>query len=109
MIWAVISYYSTGPITPNGRITTNEYLDILIDKLFTMIHILFPNNDAIFQDDNALIHIARKVQSWFEKHQNEFQHLSWPAQLPDLSIIKPLWAVLENRVRSRFPPLTSLK
>ncbi|KMQ86560.1 transposable element tcb1 transposase [Lasius niger] len=110
MIWATISWYSAGPIiTLNGRITANEYLDILNDKLLTMIYILFPNNNAISQDNNAPIHTASKVQSWFEEHQNKLQHLPWPAQSPDLNIIKPLWAVLEKRVRSRFPPSTSLK
>jgi hypothetical protein len=38
-----------------------------------------------------------------------FQHLPWPAQLPDLNITEPLWSVLETRVRNRFPPPTSLK
>jgi hypothetical protein len=28
----------------------------------------FPN-DAVFQDDNAPIHIAETVQSWFEEHE----------------------------------------
>jgi hypothetical protein len=40
-----------------------------------MIQTLFENNDAVFQDDNAPIHIAATIQSWFEKHEGEFQHL----------------------------------
>jgi hypothetical protein len=43
-----------------------------------MIQTLFPN-DAVLQDDNAPIHIAGTVQSWFEKHEGELQHLPWPA------------------------------
>jgi hypothetical protein len=27
------------------------------------------------------------VQSWFEEHEGELQHLPWPAQSPDLNII----------------------
>jgi len=53
---------------------------------------LFPNNDAIFQDNDSPIHTARSVQSWFEEHKDALQHLLWP--------------VLESRVISRFPPLS---
>ena len=70
---------------------------------------MFPNNDTIFQDDSSLIHTARSVQTWFEEHEDALQHLPWPAQSPYLNIIKPLWSVLESRVRSRFPPTSSLK
>jgi hypothetical protein len=45
----------------------------------------------------------------FEEHEEAFQHLPWLAQLPDLFIIESLWSYLESRVRSRFPPLSSLK
>jgi transposase len=74
-----------------------------------MIQTLFPNNDTIFQDANAPIHTAGTVQSWFEEHEGELQHLPWPAQSPDLNMTEPLWSVLETSVRNRFPPPASLK
>jgi hypothetical protein len=74
-----------------------------------MIQILFLNNDAVFQDDNAPIHTAGTVQSWFEEGASELQYVPWPAQSPNLNIIEPLWSVLETRARNRFPPPTSLK
>jgi hypothetical protein len=49
------------------------------------------------------------LQSWFEEHESELQHLPWPAQSPDLNITEPLLSVMETRVRNRFPPPTSLK
>jgi hypothetical protein len=73
-----------------------------------MIQMLFPNNDAVFQDDNAPIHTAGIVQSWSEEHEGE-HHLPWPAQLPDLNITEPLWSILETRAGNRVPPPTSLK
>jgi hypothetical protein len=52
-----------------------------------MIQTLYPNNDAVFQDNNAPIHRAQTVQSWFEEHEGELQHLPWPAQSPDVNIM----------------------
>jgi hypothetical protein len=49
---------------------------------------------------------AGTVQSWFEKHESELQHILWPAKSPNLNIIEPLWSVLEARVRNRFQPPT---
>jgi hypothetical protein len=40
-----------------------------------MIQTLLPNNDAIFQDDNAPIHTAGTVQSWFQEDDGKLQHL----------------------------------
>ena len=68
---------------------------------------MFPNNDAVFQDDSSPIHSARNVESCFEQHEDAIQHLPRPAQSPD--ILEPLWPVLESGVRSRFPPPSSLK
>jgi hypothetical protein len=106
MIWAAVPWWY--PIsTLNGRIIAPDYDDILGNQVNPMVQMLFPNN-AIFQDDNSPIHTATKVQSWCEKHEDALQHLSWPAQLPDLNIIETLWSVLDSRVRSRFPPPTIL-
>jgi hypothetical protein len=76
MVWAAISWYSLGPIIAlHGRITTREYVDWLGNQAHPMIRALFPNNDAAFQDDSASIHTAGTVQSWFEEHESELQHL----------------------------------
>jgi hypothetical protein len=54
-------------------------------------------------------HTARIVQAWFEENEHALWHLPWPAKSSDLSIIEPLWSILESRVGSRFPPPSSLK
>jgi hypothetical protein len=74
-----------------------------------LIQTLLPNKNALFQEDNAPIHTAGTVQSWFEEHEYELQHLLWSAQPSDLNTTEPLWSVLETRVRNRFPLPTSLR
>jgi hypothetical protein len=83
--------YSVGPIiTHHGRITARKYVDRLGNQVQPMIHTLFLNNDASFQDDSAPIYTAGTVQSWVEEHEGELQDLPWPAQSPDLNIIEAL-------------------
>jgi hypothetical protein len=105
-------------VTLHGQITAREYMDKLGNQMHPMIQTLFPNNDAVSQDDNVAIHTAGTVQSWFEEHEGELQHLNRPPQSPDLnitesetfkSITESLWSVLETRVRNRFLSSTSLK
>lgn len=79
-LWIVkISRYSADPLVVIiGWMIANEYLDILNDGVLTSI--LLPNT-AVSQDDEPSIHTAKKIRSWFEKHQNI-------VKLPDLNIIE---------------------
>jgi hypothetical protein len=74
-----------------------------------MIRTLLPNQDAVFQYDNPHIHIAGTVQSLFEEHECELQHLPRRKQSLDLNITAPLRSVLEARMKNRYTPLTLLK
>jgi hypothetical protein len=84
-------------------------VDRLRNQVPSLIQTLFPNNDADFQEDNALIHTDESVQLWCEERKGEHEHFLWPAQSPDLNITEQLWSVLEPSVRNRFPLPTSLK
>jgi len=66
---------------------------------------LFPNNDAIFQEGHSPIHTARSVQSCFEEHEDALHHL-WLAQSPNLNIIKPL-VTFREQGEKQIPSINS--
>jgi hypothetical protein len=43
---------------------------MLGNQVHPIIQTLFPNNDAVFQD-NTPIHTAGTVHSWFEEYEDE--------------------------------------
>jgi transposase len=105
----IVVHYSVFPIiTIHGRITARECVDRLGNQVHPMIQMLFPNNDGVFQDDNAPIHTTGTVRWWFEEHEGK-HHLPWPAQSSDLNIVESLWSVLKTRTRNRFPRTISVK
>jgi hypothetical protein len=76
----IVVQYSVVPIiTLHGRINVRECMERLDNQVHPKIQTLFVNNDAVFQDDNAPIQTAETVLSWFEEHEDELQHLPWPA------------------------------
>jgi hypothetical protein len=72
MVWAEI-LYSVGPL--HGHITAKEYVDRFGNRAHPMGQTLCSDNDAVFKDDNAPNHTAGTVQSWFDEHEGELQHL----------------------------------
>jgi hypothetical protein len=73
----IMIQYSVGLIiTLRSRIIARKYMDRLGNAvLHPMIHTLFANNDAVFQNDSAPLHTAGTAESWFEEHEGELQHL----------------------------------
>jgi hypothetical protein len=98
----VVQYFVRSIITLHGRITAKDYVDKMGQSGASHDPKSFPNNDAVFQDENVPIHIAGTVQSWFEEHEGELQHRPWPAQLPYLNIAEPLWSVLETKSKEEI-------
>ncbi|GBM93554.1 hypothetical protein AVEN_153783-1 [Araneus ventricosus] len=76
---------------------------VLADHVHPYMRIIFPQNDGIYQLDNARCHTSRSVCAWFEEHQDEFIVLPWPANSPDLNPIENLWDYLDRVVRAMDP------
>jgi hypothetical protein len=101
MVWVARSWYSI-LLIPSLPFMAREYMNRLGNQVHPLIQTLFLNNDVVFHDDNAPIHTAETVQSWFEEKEGELKDLPWPTQSPDLNINEPLWSVMETSVRIRL-------
>lgn len=66
-----------------------KYVAVLETKLLASARSLFPDENWIFQDDNAPCHRAKLVKRWTQSHK--VAQMNWPAQLPDLNPIENLW------------------
>lgn len=85
MVWAPIGFLNKGEITflPR-RVNAEAYKNILEEAKIEFLGMAGEN--YIFQQDNAPVHNARTIKSWFQDHNIET--LSWPALSPDLNIIE---------------------
>ncbi len=61
--------------------------------MLPMVQTLYPEGGAMYQEDNTQIPTRRLVTECFDEDESKGEHLPWPAQSPDLNIIKSLWGV----------------
>jgi len=64
-----------------------------------------------FEQDNAHPHMSKRTHKFFEAlaRKHGLTIMDWPANLPDLSPIKDLWAHLKYELRRQFPDTAKLK
>jgi hypothetical protein len=98
LIWACISTHGPGPIRLlETTMNAARYLDVLQNDLLPQIASWYPNNNFIFQQDNAPCHKALCVRRFFIDH--DINVLDWPPYSPDLSPIENMWTILKRRLR----------
>jgi DDE superfamily endonuclease len=84
-----------------GGYSANLYIDVLDEQ----IPICFEPGRR-FMQDNARIHTAKKVKSWFE--DNSIPLLEWPPYSPDINPIENVWAKMKELIVKHHPKLSSM-
>ena len=102
MICGSITWYGGGTLCKvDGNIPVNaiKYGDILDNHLWSVLARHFANKSYRFLDDNAPVHRAGIIGEF--KQDNNIHNMTWPAQSPDLNIIKTFVASYRD-ISSRY-------
>ncbi len=101
MVWGSITSKGVGVLYQiSGTVTAVKYIEILNKCLPDTLKVLgMSRSRAIFQQDHASVHTAKKVREYFEDLGME--ELDWAPQSPDMNPIEHVWGYLDRRVRAR--------
>ena len=77
-------------VKTEGKQNAQKYTKILEKNLLSFLANNY-QNDVIFQQENAVIHIVKLTTKWLQDHNTAT--LNWPANSPGLNPIKTLWGI----------------
>ena len=87
-----------------GKLNSNRYnREVLQPEVLPLLQV---SPHAIFQQDNALPHVARIVQTFFQRRRVSL--FPWPARSPDISPIEHVWYMVGRRLICQGPPASTL-
>lgn len=107
-VWAAISYHGIiGPFFFEGRVTGQNYLNMLQTFFYTELQQSNNVNEQLFMQDGAPPHYANNVRQWLDvkfpgKWIGRRGPIDWPARSPDLTPLDFfLWGHLKHLVYSK--------
>lgn len=101
--WGWMSFNKLGSLHRiEGRLTGEQYLQILRDVMLPSVRLLHPHGDIQFQHDRSPIHMSRVVQSWIAS-QSHIQVLDWPPRGADMNPIENVWSEVKRIMRDKWP------
>ncbi|GFU41589.1 transposable element Tcb1 transposase [Trichonephila clavipes] len=101
MVWGGIGYHSCTPLLRiAGTLNSQCYISEVLEPV--ALHYLQNLATAIFQQDNARLHVTCIVQRPFVNNQIEL--LLWLARSSDLSPIENMYSMVAQRLTQITPP-----
>ena len=101
MVWGAIAYNMRSCLLCiEGNLNSNHYIREVLQP--EMLPLLQTTPHAIFEQDNALPHVARSGRAFFKRHG--YQLLPWPAHSPDILPIEHVWDMVGWRLNLQCPP-----
>ena len=86
-----------------GNLNADKYSSILEDNIWPVIVRHFPENDYLFQDDNAPVHRARSTKEYVTNKDTSMKKI-WadPHNLRTLMLLKIYGYILKENLRYTY-------
>ncbi|GFW43232.1 transposable element Tc1 transposase [Trichonephila clavipes] len=95
IVWGAISYHGRSNLLRiEGNLISNRYVHEVLQS--EVVPFLQGIPGAIFQQDNACLHVAKTVGDFCSAHHMKL--LLWPAYSPDMLLIGHMWDVVGQRL-----------